>query len=126
MQIKRTTWRSVTRRLFGKALPFDQAFNRDLNRRVGKAYLAEIHEFLLQNRKLWRSDERSLLLACYNAGPTRVLEAHFDTRRMPASTRSYIERATALHEFYLAEDAARVRRLLFAQSRGTAPGAAKS
>ena len=119
MQIKRSTWKQVTQKLFGRSLPFDRAFEPALNRRVGRAYLAEMQEFLHANRRRWHAnaDERSLLLACYNAGPGCVKAAGFNLKRLPASTRSYIERATALHDYYLAGDAARVRELLLVQNR---------
>jgi hypothetical protein len=117
MQIKRSTWQHVTKNLYGHALPFDQAFDPATNRRVGKAYLAELQAFLHANKSRWRSDERSLLLACYNAGPTCVMAAGFNLKRVPASTRSYVERATALHEYYLAGAAARIRNLLLVQNR---------
>lgn len=123
MQIKRSTWQHVTRKLYGRALPFDQAFDPAINRRIGRAYLAELQAFLHANKSKWKSDERSLLLACYNAGPTCVMEAGFNVKRVPASTRSYIERATALHEYYLAGAAARVRNLLLVQNRVSAAGA---
>ena len=117
MQIKRSTWQQVTRNLYGHALPFDQAFDPAINRRVGKAYLAELQIFLQAYKSRWRSDERSLLLACYNAGPGCVVAAGFNVKRVPASTRSYVERATALHEYYLAGAAARIRNLLLVQNR---------
>jgi hypothetical protein len=117
MQIKGSTWKHVTRKLYGHALPFDKAFDPAINRRVGKAYLAELQAFLQANRSSWRSDERSLLLACYNAGPTCVMAAGFNLKRVPASTRSYVERATALHDYYLSGDAARIRNLLLVQNR---------
>jgi hypothetical protein len=119
MQIKRDTWRHVTRRICGKPVSFDLAFDAWLNQRVGRAYLAELQVFLAANRRHWRADERSLLLACYNAGPTRVLKANFDVRRLPASTRSYVERASALHEWYLENGDPAASRLLVA-SRGLA------
>lgn len=112
MQIKHETWKQVTCGLFGRALPFDQAFDPKVNRRVGKAYLAKLQIFLKVNKSRWRSDERSLLLACYNAGPTRVIEAGFNTESLSSSTRSYVERATAMHEYYLAEEATAIRHLL--------------
>ncbi len=123
MQIKRSTWQHVTRNLYGCPLPFDQAFDPAINRRVGRAYLAELQAFLHANKSKWKSDERSLLLACYNAGPTCVMEAGFNVKRVPASTRSYVERATALHEYYLAGAAAQVRNLLLVQNRVSEAGA---
>jgi soluble lytic murein transglycosylase-like protein len=123
MQIKRSTWQHVTKTLYGHALPFDQAFDPVINRRVGRAYLAELQTFLQANKGKWKSDERSLLLACYNAGPSCVMAAGFNVKRVPATTRSYVERATALHEYYLAGAAARIRNLLLVQNRVRPVGA---
>lgn len=106
MQIKAGTWHDMTVRLFGRALPFDQAFDPALNRRVGVAYLAFLQEAILPSQTEWKSDERALLLAAYNAGPGRLRRAGFDLDRMPAQTRDYVERASALHDAYLGELAA--------------------
>ncbi len=57
---------------------------------------------LLASRHRWQADERSLLLACYNAGPTRVARASFDMRRMPLQTLDYAERVMTLHDDLLA------------------------
>jgi hypothetical protein len=125
MQIKRTTWIHTTKRLFGHVVHFDRAFDPTLNRRVGRAYLAEMSVFLRQYRPLWRSDERALLLACYNAGPARVLEAHFDIGQLPASTKSYVERASTLHDYYLDFDGTKLRPVQvveFQQRDGSVPG----
>ena len=101
MQIKAGTWRDMTTRLFGQPLPFDQAFDPALNRRVGTAYLAFLQERLLPRQAEWRADERALLLAAYNAGPGRLRDAGFDLDRMPRQTRDYVERASALHDAYV-------------------------
>ena len=106
MQIKAGTWRDMTTRLFGRPLPFDRAFDPALNRRVGTAYLAFLQESLLPRRAEWKSDERALLLAAYNAGPGRLRRSGFDLDRMPAQTQDYVERASALHDVYLGELAA--------------------
>ena len=109
MQIKAGTWRDMTIRLFGKPLPFDRAFEPALNRRIGTAYLAFLQERLLPRQAEWRADERALLLAAYNAGPGRLAESGFNLSRMPAQTRDYVARASALHDAYLGDLAARVR-----------------
>ena len=101
MQIMRSTWRQTTFDMYGRSIPFDQAFNPELNRTVGTAYLSRMHAFLQENRSKWQSDERSLLLACYNAGPQRVIDAGFKLSRLPASTQDYVKRASALHDAYL-------------------------
>ena len=103
MQVKAETWLEQTRRLFGRPLSFEQAFDPGLNRRVGLAYLRHLRGFLAEHRARWQGDERALLLACYNAGPGRVAAAGFDVRRLPATTRDYVQRAQALHECIRAE-----------------------
>jgi soluble lytic murein transglycosylase-like protein len=103
MQIKAGTWSDVTRRLFGAKVSFERAFEPTLNRQVGEVYLAHLQKFLAKHRRSWKADERSLLLACYNAGPERVLRAGFDLRRVPARTRDYVLRGSALHDSLLAD-----------------------
>jgi soluble lytic murein transglycosylase-like protein len=106
MQIRAGTWRDMTTRLFGTPLSFDRAFEPDLNRRVGIAYLAFLQESILPRQTEWQADERSLLLAAYNAGPGRLRRSGFALDRMPAQTQDYVERASALHDVYLGELAA--------------------
>ena len=114
MQIKAGTWRDMTIRLFGKPLPFDQAFDPALNRRVGTAYLAFLQERILPRQAEWKADERALLLAAYNAGPGRLLQSRFDLARLPRQTLDYVERASALHDTSLDDRAASARQRLFA------------
>lgn len=122
MQIKAGTWRDTTTRLFGKPLPFDRAFDPDLNRRVGTAYLAFLQERILPRQTEWQADERSLLLAAYNAGPGRLFKSRFDLDRMPSQTQDYVERAGALHDSYLDEMAASVRLRLLASRTSSGAG----
>ena len=103
MQIKRSTWDQITLERFDGPLPYDRAFDPVLNRRVGRSYFGQIHAFLQRHRSGWKSDERSLLLGCYNAGPRRMIEASFDPKNLPSSSQSYIERVGALHDFYLVQ-----------------------
>jgi soluble lytic murein transglycosylase-like protein len=114
MQIKRDTWREVTAQLFGKPLPFDRAFEPALNRRVGTAYLASLHKRILPSQARWKSDERSLLLAAYNAGPGRLEKSGYDLARMPRNTRDYVQRACTLHDALVDRWAAPLHRRLFA------------
>jgi soluble lytic murein transglycosylase-like protein len=118
MQIKAGAWGDVTRVLFGRRISFERAFEGKLNQQVGAAYLAQLQGFLSRHQRVWKADERSLLLACYNAGPERVKRAGFDLRRLPAHTQDYVKRASALHDALLADhnvDPARVRLALTEQ-----------
>lgn len=116
MQIRRETWREVTRKHHGRAVSFDLAFDPDWNRRVGRWYLADLQEFLYRHRDEWRADPRLLLLAAYNGGPDRLRRAGFDLQRLPAPVRDYALRGASLHDSRLApEEAAALRSLLNAQ-----------
>jgi soluble lytic murein transglycosylase-like protein len=103
MQIRLPTWRETSREVFGRPQPFQKAFDPALNRRVGRAYLARLQTQIAQHRADWQSDERSLLIAAYNGGPTLLSLKKFDLRQMPASTRDYVERVANLHDAMLAE-----------------------
>ena len=88
----------------------DRTVIDELNRHVGTAYLATLHSFLQANKDKWQADERSLLLACYNAGPQRVAAAGFSLRRLPRSTQDYVTRASALHDAQLQEHAMKLEK----------------
>jgi soluble lytic murein transglycosylase-like protein len=103
MQIKRGTWNEMTEHLYGRRLPFDMAFDSEVNVQVGRAYLAELQRMLGPHRASWKADERALLLAAYNSGPTSVIQAKFDLRRVPAQTANYVSRVEALHDLYLSQ-----------------------
>lgn len=124
MQIKEATWRETTARLFPEPIDFDRAFEPDLNRLVGQAYLAWLEQYLRDHHAHWTGDMRSLLAASYNAGPTRIRMADFDFRRLPPRTQDYARRVTALHDFYLEEPlvsqpVAATPGLAFARARGS-------
>lgn len=103
MQVKPATWAEVTGKMYGSRLSFERAFEPALNRHVGLAYLRQLRDFLHEHRQRWGGDERSLLLACYNAGPGRVRASGFRMDQLPSTTRDYVQRATALHESLLSE-----------------------
>jgi soluble lytic murein transglycosylase-like protein len=109
MQIRAATWRAVTREIFGRPQPFQKAFDPALNRRVGRAYLAQLQEYIAQHRARWQADELSLLIAAYNAGPTCLRQKGFSLKRLPESTRDYVERVRNLHAALLITRTAQVR-----------------
>lgn len=117
MQIMPDTWAEMTEKMYGRPLPFNRAFDPELNRQVGRYYLAYLQEFLQANRTRWRADERALLLACYNGGLGRVEQAGFDVRRLPASVQDYVRRGSALHNAILV-DSLQQQRQVAAQSVG--------
>lgn len=101
MQLKLDTWNQVSEQVFAVQIPFDMAFDPDLNRLLGRAYLSYLTAFLAGFRAEWRADERTLLLACYNYGPSRVKAAGFNPAQMPAVVKDYVSRVSALHDDYL-------------------------
>jgi soluble lytic murein transglycosylase-like protein len=103
MQIRLATWREMTREIFGRPLPFQEAFDPVLNRRVGRAYLARLQTQLERHRADWQSDQRALLIAAFNAGPALLGRKKFDLKQLPTTTRDYVERVTNLHDAMLAE-----------------------
>ncbi len=107
MQIKAATWNQISRRAFGEFVSFDLAYDPEFNRRAGRAYLAWLQGFLRNHGAQWQADERTLLLAGYNAGPGALRRADFDPSRLPASTRDYIRRVSALHDTLRASRLAR-------------------
>jgi hypothetical protein len=119
MQIRESTWEEVTSRHYGKPIPFDRAFEPELNRQVGRLYLGDLQAFLYRNQPRWKSDLRSLLLASYNAGPDRVRKAGFDVEKLPAVVRSYAERGSNLHDWYLKQDAEKLKEMMADQQRAS-------
>ncbi len=112
MQIMPDAWNDMTRQLFGRPQPFEMAFDRTMNVEVGRRYLAFLQQFLYARREEWQSDERSLLLACYNGGPRRVAAAGFDLQQLPASVQEYVVRVTRVHDELLGADAPRFQEIL--------------
>jgi soluble lytic murein transglycosylase-like protein len=114
MQIRYGTWRQTTQRLYGYPLPFQRAYEARLNIAVGQAYLTHLSTYLRRHRDLWQEDERTLLLACYNAGPSRTRRAGFALHRLPYRTQSYVRRICQLHDHYRAQYA-QLRHAAFTQ-----------
>ena len=114
MQIKEATWADTTLKLFGRKVSFDRAFEPRLNVEVGRAYLSGLQEYLAPHRDQWKADERSILLAAYNAGPNALIRSGFDPSRLSAVTVDYVKRCSALHDHLLADDAGELRKLLLA------------
>ncbi|MEM7395494.1 MAG: lytic transglycosylase domain-containing protein [Verrucomicrobiota bacterium] len=104
MQIRQSTWNQVSRDALGQSVSFDCAFNPETNVRVGRAYLGHLQQFLRKRRDQWQADERSLLLACYNAGPNAVRKAGFNIDNLPESVQSYARRGSGLHGFLMKQE----------------------
>ncbi len=114
MQIMPGTWADMTRDLFGRPLPFEMAFDRELNRAIGRHYLAHLQKALYAHRHSWQADERSLLLAAYNGGLGRLQGADFDLHALPQSVQTYVARVAEVHDELLGDDADRFQEVLAA------------
>lgn len=92
MQIMPATWNEQTKKIYGKPLSFDLAFDPKINRTVGTHYLKEIQKTL----KNWTHKEPSIeqILASYNGGMGRLRKNNFDVSKMPEETRNYVTKIT--------------------------------
>jgi len=103
MQIKESTWAEVTRRKFGREVPFDRAFEPDLNRQVGRAYLEQIAARLEKKRDRLNDSLPALVVASYHRGPSRIEKLGFATKGLSPAACEYVERVLALHARYSLE-----------------------
>ncbi len=97
MQIMRPTWDEWTEKLYGRVLPFDQAFDSDINKEVGTAYLKWVQTTL----RNWMNKEPTIeqILAAYNGGIGRLRQNEYQVDRMPGESRDYSERITGAKPF---------------------------
>lgn len=100
MQILRPTWEEINRKRFGGEYPYSQyATNDSINRMFGEYYLNKIKEFLDQHKSEWKTDQASLILACYHGGIGNIEKAKFDPaiikKKMPR-TYDYMTRGSNL------------------------------
>jgi hypothetical protein len=96
MQLMKPAWDDMNNKFFGGKYPYEQyALNDHVNKMFGSKYLSYIKERLQQYKHLWRTDEESLILACYHGGLGNIMKAKFDPRilkkKMPL-TYSYMIR----------------------------------
>lgn len=103
LQLKSDSWEMATRKVFGRPVSFERAFEPELNRAVAKAFLGIIQEELHLGHSFWKADERTLILGAYNAGTARTVESGYDISGLPETTRQYISLVEALHD-QLVED----------------------
>src|SRR3989344_1929829 len=94
-QIRPETWQEQTKRLYGRELSFDLAFNPKINLEVGISYLFWIEEFSKNSYQNWENlsnkEKRGILMASYNGGASRLYSMQGDIDRMPSGTRNYIK-----------------------------------
>ncbi len=100
MQIMPTTWAEETKRLYGKELGFDKAFDPVINRKVGEAYLEVIRRYLSSRIDDWDSfsveKKQELIGAAYNGGMGRLVRNDGEISGMPPETKNYVERLRKL------------------------------
>jgi soluble lytic murein transglycosylase-like protein len=91
MQILKTTWYEQTKRMFGKPLPFNRAFEPTLNKKVGTGYLEWIRKTLARSDWMGCEPSDAHILAAYNGGIGKLRKNKYIVGRMPKSTRSYVK-----------------------------------
>lgn len=92
MQIMEPTWKEQTKKLYGKELPYDKAFDPDINREVAVSYLGWIKDTLRE----WMGTEPTIedILAAYNGGIGRYRKMKYDLDNMPTETQNYVQQIT--------------------------------
>lgn len=94
MQIMPETWRQETKKVYGKPLPFSEAYNPETNMRVGTAYLKTIEQYLSGRIEGWDNSDvnrkRELVAAAYNGGMGRLVKLNGRIEDMPAETKGYV------------------------------------
>ena len=117
MQIKLETWREVTKKQFGARVPFTRAFEPELNKQVGLAYLELLTGQLSQNRDKLKGAMLPILVAAYHCGPTSVESAGYSLHHLSPQVREYVDRVLNLHGLYSSES-----RLLAMATPSVMPG----
>lgn len=94
MQLMPPTWAEWSKKVLGKELPRQSAFDPDLNRQVGTAYL----EWIQNTLRNWMGSEPSIehILAANNGGIGRLRSVGFDVSKMPSETQNYVKKITKL------------------------------
>jgi len=98
-QITAETWNDMM-----PGIPFDSAFNPELNNIARERYLFWLKDtYFPRNYKNWQetSLEKKLevILMAYNAGPNKVLKRIKKNKEMPEETKNYIKKLKERYEF---------------------------
>jgi soluble lytic murein transglycosylase-like protein len=95
-QLMPKTWEEQTRKMYGKPLPFSEAYNPDINLEVGTNYLNDLHNSLSKRLKGYNQlpviEQQKKIVAAYNGGPNRLIRKKGKIERMPRETRRYVSK----------------------------------
>ncbi len=94
MQLMPQTWAEVTKKIYGKPLPFDKAEDPEINRKAGTYYL----KWLQSNLRRMMNKEPTIeqILAAYNGGIGRLKQKGWDVSKMPPESRDYAAKITKM------------------------------
>ena len=99
MQIMPARWADQTKKLYGKVLSFDQAYDSEINKKVGIAILREDRDYLSKKIPGWRNmsieRQQDLIAAAYNGG-AHMLVAEGSIYSMAQETISHVEKLRKL------------------------------
>ncbi len=103
MQIKSTTWRETSLRIFNRPVPYLRAFEPRMNLLIGQAYLEHIGDVLLAEQDHFQDDYLPLLVASYNNGPERIVSLNYSLTGLSEERKDYVQRVLNLHQVYSQE-----------------------
>lgn len=95
MQIMPATWREQCMRSFGQVISYELAYNPEVNRKVGTAYLEYVRNRLMMHRSEWKAPFYDMLLAGYNAGPNALRDVQFHMHKLEPQVLTYVKRGMA-------------------------------
>lgn len=103
MQIMPATWEQETKKIYGKSLDFEKAFDPKINVEVGRFYLEEtLQNYLSQRISNWENlsvlEKQNFIAAAYNGGKSRFIRNGGLIGEMPKETINYIQKLDQLRD----------------------------
>ena len=100
MQIMPETWQDESRKLYGKELDLNLAFDPEINKKVGTFYMETISNYLSNRIDGWQNlsiaEKQNLVAAAYSGGMGRLARNNGDISKMPEETKNYVEKLEKL------------------------------
>lgn len=95
MQIMEPTWHEMTEKVYGRKLSYEKAFDPEINRKVGTAYLSEIDDILTNSLPDYENmpvaEQQKHIAAAYNGGVNKLVRKKGNISEMPKETRDYVK-----------------------------------
>jgi hypothetical protein len=101
MQIKPSTWREQTKKLYGKPIGLEWAYSKWHNIETGIDYQRDLDAWLSkaisEYSSMSKEKKKKLIAAAYNCGPGNLIQAYHISKNLatvPKSTKEYIRKVT--------------------------------